>query len=178
MPGQPIVEAGVPCGNGQEHLRRVGQQNVAVAAAGVQQVHPAGAAGGKQLVDVMLHQQLQKEGAAAQRGQRPLCRHGKKELLNAGKIGGIKQTGFFIPEFRLQTAARGTGARQIACRAGGEGSCDLLVVVKGDVRRVMAGETSHSLLQQTQEPGNLGRCPRLRMLTQLPAQGLHPLLRG
>ena len=62
---QPAVELPVPPGQGIGHGGSVGQQHIAVPAAAVDQVGAGHAAPGQKLVQIVLHEQLQKERPAA-----------------------------------------------------------------------------------------------------------------
>ena len=86
---QPAVETTVPFPDGINRRRGIGQQQIAMSAAAVNQVGAGEAAAGQKLVDVMLHQQFQKEGAAAQGFEGARGVDGVQELLDAGNISGI-----------------------------------------------------------------------------------------
>ena len=88
---QPAVELPVPPGQGIGHGGGVGQQHIAVPAAAVNQVGAGHVAPGQKLVQIVLHEQLQKERPAAQGAQGVFGVNGIKELLDAGKIGGVEQ---------------------------------------------------------------------------------------
>lgn len=88
---QPAVEGPVPVGKGLLHGGGVGQQEIAVPAAAVNDVGPGQAAAVQQLVHVVLHEQFQKERTAAEGTQGTLGVDGVDEPLDAGKVGGVEQ---------------------------------------------------------------------------------------
>ena len=88
---QPAVEGPVPVGKGLLHGGGVGQQEIAVPAAAVNDVGPGQAAAVQQLVHVVLHEQFQKERTAAEGTQGTLGMDGVDEPLDAGKVGGVEQ---------------------------------------------------------------------------------------
>ena len=84
---QPAVEGPVPVGKGLLHGGGVGQQEIAVPAAAVNDVGPGQAAA----VHVVLHEQFQKERTAAEGPQSTLGVDGVDEPLDARKVGGVEQ---------------------------------------------------------------------------------------
>ena len=80
---QPAVELPIPPGQGIGHSGSIGQQHIAVPAAAVNQVGAGHAAPGQKLVQIVLHEQLQKERPAAQGAQGVFGMDGIKKLLDA-----------------------------------------------------------------------------------------------
>ena len=180
---EEVVEAGVPRLDGPDGLFRVGQQHIAVPAAAVEQVGPAEAAQLQQLVYVVLHAQLQKEGAASQGLQRIPGGHAVDKLLDAGKIGGIEQKRLLQAEALLLLHQGGEIVRfapiqQILADARPHGGSDLAVVIQGNVGTFpgvgAGGHGAHTALPNGQQ----GVEPLLlrRQGGKLPAQGQQDLL--
>ena len=101
LPGKPCVEPLVPRAQRRLDALGVGQEDVAVSAAAVEQIRPAHAAGEKKLVRIVLHEQLQKERPAAERAECLVGSHGVQKFLYAGNIRRIQQKSVFLPKSGL-----------------------------------------------------------------------------
>ena len=161
---QPAVELPVPAGQGIGHGGGVGQQHIAVPAAAVNQVGTRHAAPGQKLVQIVLHEQLQKERPAAQGAQGVFGADGIKELLDARKIGGVKQKNALPAKIILLLKKRFTQVGDVVClhifaKARRNGCGGLGVVEQGNIRAVPgidAGrETAKLRFQQPQQLAEL-----------------------
>ena len=157
---QPAVELPVPPGQGIGHSGSVGQQHIAVPAAAVNQVGAGHAAPGQKLVQIVLHEQLQKERPAAQGAQGVFGMDGIKKLLDAGKISGIEQKSVLLAKILLLLKKCLAQVGDVVClhifadtRRNG---CGGLGVVKQRNIRAFAGKgagrkTTELRFQQTQQ---------------------------
>ena len=178
---QPAVELPVPPGQGIGHSGSVGQQHIAVSAAAVDQVGAGHAAPGQKLVQIVLHEQLQKERPAAQGAQGFFGMDSIKELLDAGKISGIEQKGVLLAKILLLLKKRLAQVGDVVClhifadtRRNG---CGGLGVIKQGNIRAFAGKgagrkTTELRFQQTQQ-----RVDPLRLRLQI-RQALAQLAHG
>ena len=157
---QPAVELPVPPGQGIGHSGSIWQQHIAVPAAAVDQVGAGHAAPGQKLVQIVLHEQLQKERPAAQGAQGVFGMDGIKKLLNAGKIGGIKQKNVFLTKILLLLKKRFAQIGDVVClhifADARRNGCGGLGVVKQRNIRAFAGKgagrkTAELRFQQTQQ---------------------------
>ena len=157
---QPAVELPVPPGQGIGHSGSVGQQHIAVPAAAVDQVGTGHAASGQKLVQIVLHEQLQKERPAAQGAQGVFRMDGIKELLDAGKIGGIEQKNVLLAKILLLLKKRLAQVGDVVCLhifadTSGDGCGGLGVIEQRNIR-AFAGKgagrkTAELRFQQTQQ---------------------------
>ena len=163
---QPAVELPVPPGQGIGHGSGVGQQHIAVPAAAVNQVGTRHAAPCQKLVQIVLHEQLQKERPAAQGAQGVFGADGIKKLLDAGKICGVKQKNALPAKIVLLLKKRFTQVGDVVrlhifAKARRNGCGGLGVVEQGNIRAVPgidAGrETAKLCFQQPQQLAELFR---------------------
>ena len=178
---QPAVELPVPPGQGIGHSGSVGQQHIAVPAAAVNQVGAGHAAPGQKLVQIVLHEQLQKERPAAQGAQGVFGMDSIKELLDAGKIGGIEQKNVLLAKILLLLKKRFAQVGDVVClhifADARRNGCGGLGVVKQRNIRAFAGKgagrkTTELRFQQTQQ-----RVDPLRLRLQI-RQALAQLAHG
>ena len=178
---QPAVELPVPPGQGIGHSGSVGQQHIAVPAAAVNQVGAGHAAPGQKLVQIVLHEQLQKERPAAQGAQGVFGMDGIKELLDAGKISGIEQKNVLPAKILLLLKKRLAQVGDVVClhifADARRNGCGGLGVVKQGNIRAFAGKgagrkTAELRFQQTQQ-----RVDPLRLRLQI-RQALAQLAHG
>ena len=95
---QPVIDPAARLCNGDSRLLRIGQKQITVSAAAVEQIRPGKLAGREQLIDIVLHDQVQEEGAAAKRSKRVGGSDGVDKLLDAGEIRGIEQIYLLLSE--------------------------------------------------------------------------------
>ena len=178
---QPAVELPIPPGQGIGHGGSVGQQHIAVPAAAVNQVGAGHAAPGQKLVQIVLHEQLQKERPAAQGTQGVFGMDGIKKLLDAGKISGIEQKNVFLTKILLLLEKRFAQVGDVVClhifADARRNGCGGLGVVKQRNIRAFAGKgagrkTTELRFQQTQQ-----RVDPLRLRLQI-RQALAQLAHG
>ena len=157
---QPAVELSVPPGQGIGHSGSIGQQYIAVPAAAVDQVGSGHAAPGQKLVQIMLHEQFQKERPAAQGAQGIFGMDGIKELLDAGEIGGIEQKNVLLAKILLLLKKCLAQVGDVVClhifADARRNGCGGLGVVKQRNIRAFAGKgagrkTAELRFQQTQQ---------------------------
>ena len=157
---QPAVELPVPPGQGIGHSGSVGQQHIAVSAAAVDQVGAGHAAPGQKLVQIVLHEQLQKERPAAQGAQSVFGMDSIKKLLDAGKIGGIEQKNVLLTKILLLLKKCLAQVGDVVClhifADARRNGCGGLGVVKQRNIRAFAGKgagrkTAELRFQQTQQ---------------------------
>ena len=157
---QPAVELPVPPGQGIGHSGSVGQQHIAVSAAAVDQVGAGHAAPGQKLVQIVLHEQLQKERPAAQGAQGVFGMDSIKELLDAGKISGIEQKDVLLAKILLLLKKCLAQVGDVVClhifADARRNGCGGLGVVKQRNIRAFAGKgagrkTAELRFQQTQQ---------------------------
>ena len=178
---QPAVELPVPPGQGIGHSGSVGQQHIAVSAAAVDQVGAGHAAPGQKLVQIVLHEQLQKERPAAQGAQGVFGMDGIKKLLDAGKISGIEQKSVLLAKILLLLKKCLAQVGDVVClhifADARRNGCGGLGVVEQRNIRAFAGKgagrkTAELRFQQTQQ-----RVDPLRLRLQI-RQALAQLAHG
>ena len=193
---QPAVEGPVPVGKGLLHGGGVGQQEIAVPAAAVNDVGPGQAAAVQQLVHVVLHEQFQKERTAAEGPQGTLGMDGVDEPLDAGKVGGVEQERRFPAQLCGSVQqGKGVGLLQVLADAGRQSCRQLELVIEGNIPVLFprgAGRQGAALgFQQAQQRVCLrwaelqaGELPR-QLLIELPVNGggdvrriLHGVVQG
>ena len=114
-------------------------------AAAVQQACPGKAAALQQLVGLVFHQQLQKEGPGPEGAEGAVAVHLVEEPLDAGKVAGAEEERLLLPEGRLPLKKEGPVVGDalfpaVVLDAAGQGGGHPAVVVEGDVpRRLPAG---------------------------------------
>ena len=157
---QPAVELPIPPGQGIGHSGSVGQQHIAVPAAAVDQVGAGHAAPGQKLVQIVLHEQLQKERPAAQGAQGVFGMDSIKKLLDAGKISGIEQKSVLLAKILLLLKKCLAQVSDVVClhifADARRNGCGGLGVVKQRNIRAFAGKgagrkTAELRFQQTQQ---------------------------
>ena len=136
---QPIVCPVVHRLHRRKRFLRMGQKQIAVAAAAVNQVYAAESTRLQHLVRVMLHQHFKEKRAAAKRLLRALRRNGVNEFLNAGKIRRVKRKHLFVAErlFVLKHARpdiRRALIQQIFADARADGRRDFQMIIKRNIR--------------------------------------------
>ena len=150
-------------------------------AAAVNQVGAGHAAPGQKLVQIVLHEQLQKERPAAQGAQGVFGMDSIKELLNAGKIGGIEQKNVLLTKILLLLKKRLAQVGDVVClhifADARRNGCGGLGVVEQRNIRAFAGKgagrkTTELRFQQTQQ-----RVDPLRLRLQI-RQALAQLAHG
>ena len=178
---QPAVELPVPPDQGIGHSGSVRQQHIAVPAAAVNQVGAGHAAPGQKLVQIVLHEQLQKERPAAQGAQGVFGMDSIKELLDAREISGIEQKSVLLAKILLLLKKCFAQVGDVVClhifADARRNGCGGLGVVKQGNIRAFAGKgagrkTAELRFQQTQQ-----RVDPLRLRLQI-RQALAQLAHG
>ena len=122
---------------------RVGQQQITMTAAAVKQIRTAETTRIQHKVDVILHEQLQKEGTAAECALCAAGGDGINEFLNTGNISGVqkKNVGFAeISVGRLQIIPPIVNplCQQIFADAGADGSGNFQMVIQRNILALRA----------------------------------------